>query len=292
MSPDAAGLPQVSVVLPAFNEALAIAHVVRDVRAAMDRTPYPYEIVVVDDGSTDGTALAAEAEGARVVRRPCRGGSGAARKLGIVASRGPIVVMLDADGSYDPSVLPEMLRYFPDYDQVNGARTREMGAARLLRIPAKWVLRQLACYLTRAAIPDLNTGLKACKRDLALRYLWVLPNGFSCVTSLTLAFLMNGHPVKYIPAVYRPRIGRSKFHPIRDTAAYLGTIIRMTIYFAPLRVLGPLAAVLFMAWGIKSYYSLTLTGSLQESDIILIMLAVLIAAVGIIADLIVAQRHR
>lgn len=157
---------QVSVALPAFNESPAIGRVVRDVRRVMDGTSYAYEILVVDDGSTDQTVVEAEAAGARVVRRMFHRGSGASRKVGMLSSQGEIVVMLDADGSHDPSMIPEMLRYFPDYDQVYGARTNEAGTVKLLRIPAKWVLRQLACYLTRTNIPDLNTGLKAFKRYL------------------------------------------------------------------------------------------------------------------------------
>ena len=168
-----------------------------------------------------------------VVRRPERGGSGTARKTGILAAHGEIVVMLDGDGSYTPGDIPALLKQMPAYDQVNGARTTEEGTMKWLRTPAKWVIRKLACYLTGTKIPDLNTGLKAFRRDVMLEYLWVLPRGFSCVTTMTLAFLCNGYAVKYVPTTYRKRIGKSKFHPLKDTRNYLATVLRMVIFFAP-----------------------------------------------------------
>ena len=136
-----------------------------------------------------------------------------------------------------------MLPHFPAYDQVNGARTSEQGTLPWLRRPAKWFIRKLACYLTGHKIPDLNTGLKAFKRDAMLPWLWVVPDGFSCVTTMTLAFLTNGYAVKYVPTPYRPRIGRSKFHPIKDTLSYLSTVLRMVLYFRPLKVFLPLSGV-------------------------------------------------
>ena len=212
---------EVSIVLPAYNEEKAIAKVIDDVRAAMESTDYRYEILVVDDASTDNTAKIAESKGIRVSRRPINGGSGSARKTGILNAQAEIIVMLDVDGTYNAFDLPKMLSYFPEYDQVNGARTSEQGTLKLLRVPAKWFIRRLACYLTKTDIPDLNTGLKAFKKDIMLKYLWVLPPGFSCVTTMTLAFLANGYAVKYIPTEYYKRTGKSKFHPIKDTAGYL-----------------------------------------------------------------------
>ena len=127
----------------------------------------------------------------KVIRRPERRGAGAAEDRHS-PRQGEIVVMLDADGSYPADAILELLRYFPAYDQVNGARTSEQGTLPWLRRPAKWLIRKLACYLTGHAIPDLNTGLKAFKREEMLRWLWVVPDGFSCVTTMTLAFLTNG----------------------------------------------------------------------------------------------------
>jgi glycosyltransferase involved in cell wall biosynthesis len=282
----------VSIVIPAYNEAEAIGRVIAEVKEAMKRTPLDYEILVVDDNSTDGTSESAKSEGVRVVRRPVQGGSGASRRTGIESARGEIVVMLDGDGSYEPNDIPELLKYFPEYDQVNGARTSEQGTLKILRMPAKWLIRKLACYLTSTNIPDLNTGLKAFKKDIMKKYLWVLPDGFSCVTTMTIAFLANGYAVKFVPTNYRKRIGRSKFHPIKDTAAYFNTVVRMVMYFKPLRVFMPVAGLLFLLTLMKSYFSFSNTRSLQESDIILFVGACVVGALGLIADLIVAYHNR
>jgi len=283
---------EVSVVIPVYNEEEAIAGVIREVEKAMKSTSYSYEILVVDDHSSDGTYETAKREGVRVIRRSVQGGSGASRRTGIREARGGIIVMLDGDGSYTAADIPQLLSYFPEYDQVNGARTSEQGTLKWLRTPAKWLIRKLACYLTSTSIPDLNTGLKAFKKDVMMKYLWVLPDGFSCVTTMTLAFLANGYAVKYAPTEYRKRIGRSKFHPVKDTLAYLATVLRMVMYFKPLRIFMPLAFFLFVFSLLKSFYSFSTTGSLQESDIMIFVTAVLLASLGLIADLIVAYQNR
>lgn len=284
--------PYVTIVLPAYNEEEAIAKVIDDVKAAMSTTAYAHEILVVDDCSADRTAEIAQSRGVRVVKRTVQGGSGSSRRTGILESQGEIIVMLDADGSYESNDIPKLLAYFPQYDQVNGARTSEQGTMKLLRTPAKWIIRKLACYLTRTNIPDLNTGLKAFKKDIMRKYLWVLPDGFSCVTTMTLAFLANGYAVKYVPTTYHKRIGKSKFHPIKDTAAYMNTVVRMVMYFKPLRVFGPAALLLLGFAVVKSVLSLFYTSSLQESDIIIFMMAIMLGALGLIADLIVSYHNR
>ena len=200
--------------------------------------------------------------------------------------------MLDADGSYSPHDIPRLLAHFPQFDQVNGARTSEQGSLRYLRTPAKWFIRRLASYLTGTPIPDLNTGLKAFKRRRMLRFLGLVPNGFSCVTTMTLAFLGAGYLVKYVPVTYRPRIGKSKFHPVKDTFRYLMTVIRMVMYFNPLKVFGPLALLTLLAGSLKGAYSFHSTGTLQESDIIIVTAAFLTAMLGLLADVIVAQHRR
>jgi len=200
--------------------------------------------------------------------------------------------MLDADGTYPADSIPELLHFFPAYDQVNGARTSEQGTLPWLRRPAKWFIRKLACYLTGHKIPDLNTGLKAFKRELMLDWLWVIPNGFSCVTTMTLAFLTNGYAVKYVPTPYRPRIGRSKFHPIKDTLSYLATVLRMVLYFRPLKVFLPLSGLLIIAGFAKSVADFCWTGSMQESDIVVITAGFMTCMLGLLAEVIVAHNRR
>ncbi|HOM15876.1 MAG TPA: glycosyltransferase family 2 protein [Thermoguttaceae bacterium] len=290
---------QVTILLPAYNEQEAIAHVLQEVVWAMASTKIHYEILVVDDGSTDQTAEIAEAFArqcqdcpVRVVRLPENRGAGAARKVGIRHARGDVVVMLDADGSYPADCIPELLRYFPSYDQVNGARSSEQGRWPWLRGPAKWLIRKLACYLTGKNIPDLNTGMKAFKRGAMLPWLWVVPDGFSCVTTMTLAFLTNGYAVKYVPIAYRPRIGRSKFHPIRDTAAYVSTVLRMVLYFRPLRIFLPLAFLILALGILMSLGSFLGVGAVQPVGMMLLAVGWMTGMVGLLAEACAAHHRR
>ena len=237
-----------------------------------------YEILVVDDASTDGTAELAEQFArdcwqcpVRVIRCPERRGAGAARKVGIRHARGEIVVMLDADGTYPAESSRSCSATFPAYDQVNGARTSEQGTLPWLRRPAKWFIRKLACYLTGHKIPDLNTGLKAFKRevDAALavgraRRLQLRDHHDPGLSDQRLRGEVRAH-------AYRPRIGRSKFHPIKDTLLYLSTVLRMVLYFRPLKVFLPLAGLVIAAGACsRACSSFALTGSMQESDIVVL----------------------
>jgi len=281
---------ELTVLLPACNEELAIAGVITDIRAALSDLADDWEIVVVDDGSTDRTGAIAADQGARVIRRVEQGGYGTAVKAGLVAARGQWIALLDADGSYPPDVLPVLLKLTPDFEQVNGARRCERGTHPWLRVAAKEVLRRLAEWISGKKIPDLNTGMKVFRRETALRYLWVIPDGFSCSTSLTLAFLCNGHPVRYAPIEYRPRNGESKFRPIHDTAQYALTIVRMIMYFRPLRVFLPLALGLGSLAVIKGTYDvLNYRTGLADAEVILATGAVVVLALGLLADLIVAR---
>lgn len=279
----------VSVVLPTYNEEKALPSVIKDIREALKEIPHTYEILIVDDASTDNTVEIAKEIADRVIKRKHNAGAGAARKTGIANAYGDIIVMLDADGTYNPYDIPKMLELFPQYDQVNGARDCEKGTLKIFRVPAKWFIRKVASLLTETNIPDLNTGLKAFKRDKMLKFLWVIPNGFSCVTSMTLAFLCNGLAVTWVPTTYNKRIGKSKFHPIKDTYSYLLTVVRITMYFNPLNVFLPISIFILCIGFIKALHSYLFTvHMLQQSDIIIILSGLIVGMLGLLADLIVA----
>lgn len=282
-------LCKVSAVIPAYNEAGAVANVVQEVRAALEQAGYSYEILVVDDCSSDDTALRAEEAGARVIRHKENRGSGASRKTGILASRGQWILMIDADGTYPARAIPEILAPLEDFSQVIGARVVEKGTHKWLRTFAKEVIRRLAVFLVGKAIPDLNSGLRAFRKKEMIPFLHLVPDGFSCVSSMTLAFLTNGLPVAFVPVEYFSRIGKSKFHPIKDTYKYFLTVVRIVTYFAPLKIFMPLCLGLLGLGILKGLVDLIFTGSLQESDIIVVLTAVMVGAMGILADLIVAQ---
>ena len=283
---------KLSVVLPAFNEQDAVAGVIAELGEALTDTVERFEILVIDDGSDDRTAIAAERAGARVIRRPERRGYGSAVKVGIHAARGEWIALMDADGSYDPRSLRELLTWLPAYDQVNGARKQEWGRFSYVRRLTKGLITRLAEWISGRSIADLNTGLKAFKRQPAMGYLWTLPAGFSASTALTLAFLCDGKLVKYVPVEYRKHIGRSKFRPLNDTFQYLATIVRMILYFRPLRVFLPLSVLTFLfAVPMAVYDALYSASGLHDADVILMSLAALSAMFGMLAELIVAQRR-
>jgi glycosyltransferase involved in cell wall biosynthesis len=284
--------PTVSIVIPAYNEEKAIGEDIGKIKEAMKRTNYDYEIVVVDDGSTDRTAEIAKEKGARVIRHSENRGVGASRKTGIKEAKGEIIVMTDADGSYPNHQIPELLEFIPEYDQVVGARKEEKGTYRFLRSFAKLFIRKLAEFLSGKKIPDLNSGLRVFKKDIMSKYLYLIPDGFSCVSSMTLIFLTNGYRVKFVPIDYYKRVGESKFHPIKDTYNYLITVIRIITYFNPLKVFTTISIFLLAIGIIKSIYDFFSQGTLQESDIILIISAVIIISIGMLADLIVVHGRR
>ena len=284
----------ISIIIPSFNEESSITQVISDVHKAMELTNYAYEIVVVDDCSTDNTLIKMQdRRDIRLIKHKSNQGSGASRRTGIREAKGEIVVMIDADCTYPANAIPELLKHFPEYDQVNGARKKESGDLKLFRSFAKWFIKSLACFLTKEEIPDLNTGLKAFKRSIALKYLWALPDGFSCVSTLTLSFLCNGYSVKYIPIDYYPRNNsKSKFHPIKDTYSYMITVIRMISYFQPLKVFLPLSLFLFVFGVVKTLIDYQMIQRMQLSDIVIFMASFIIFCLGVLSDLIVAQAKR
>jgi polyisoprenyl-phosphate glycosyltransferase len=284
--------PDVSVVLPCYNERDHVELEVKRIRAALDAAGMRHEVICVDDGSTDGTREVLQGiAGIRTILLPRNQGSGTARRIGTQQARGRVVVWTDADMTYPNELIPELVNQLDDtYDQVVGARRTEAGTYKLFRVPAKWAIRKLAAYLTSTDIPDLNSGLRAFKRSVAEPYLRLLPPGFSCVTTITLAFLSNGHPVKYVPIDYFRRAGRSKFHPLRDAYNYILQVLRMVMYFNPLRVLMPVGLTLLAATFVKAVVDLIVHDLRVTGSTVLVGLAAFnIMAIALLADLVVRR---
>lgn len=284
----------VSVILPVYNEASHLQDEVKRIKHALDHSSYSYEIVVVDDGSTDGSGdVAASLDGIRLIRFGSNRGSGSARKYGTMAARGGIVVWTDVDMTYPNDTIPELVDSMKNHDQVVGARTSEAGTVRLLRTPAKWFIRRLASYLARTPIPDLNSGFRAFRREVADQFLYLLPRGFSCVTTITMAFLSNGYSINYVPIEYSPRAGHSKFHWLHDTQRYLLQVIRMVLMHEPIRFFGPPAGLLGLAGVGKLVYDLIDKDfRVGTNTIVILGLSLAMAGVGLIADLLVQLNKR
>jgi glycosyltransferase involved in cell wall biosynthesis len=281
---------QVSIILPAYNEEEAIGDDIDAIRETMNKTDYEYEIIVVDDASEDSTAKIAKEKGVRLIRHKKRRGGGTARETGIKAAKYDIVVVTDADGTYPVKDIPRLLEFFPEYDQVIGARITEAGTLQFLRIPAKWLIRKLACFISGEKIPDLNSGFRAFKRDIVMKFFNILPSGHSWVSTITLAFLNNDYDVKYIPIEYYKRKGKSTFHPLRDSWAYMVLIIRTIMYFNPMKFFFPLTILILLLGIGKLIYDIT-HGDIREATVLILLSGVLIGAIGVLADLIVKEHQ-
>ena len=279
----------VSVVLPVYNERGHLKEEIDRIREALEASAFTYEIIVVDDGSDDGSELDLPSiEGIRLIRHGTNRGSGSARRTGTTAARGRIVVWTDVDMTYPNDRIPEFVAEVDGCDQVVGARRTEEGTKRIFRVPAKWFIRRLASYLTNTDIPDLNSGLRAFRRDVAMQYVHHLPSGFSCVTTLTMSFLANGYQVKYVPIDYFPRAGTSKFHWWRDTKRYLMQVVRMSLSYNPLKVFMPIGLTMLTVGIVKLAYDWIGRDFRLAANTLLILLASLQAiAVGLLADLVV-----
>lgn len=283
-------------MLPAHNEAGHIREEVERITQALKDSRYSFEVLVVDDGSTDGTSEAVDGlPFVRLMRFPVNRGSGTARRLGSTEAHGRYVAWTDADMTYPNERIPELIDVLESgrAHQVVGARQSEAGTMKAFRVPAKWGIRRLAEYLTQTDIPDLNSGLRAFSKEHARPYLGMLPEGFSCVTTITLAFLANGLVVEYLPIEYRQRAGSSHFHPIKDAYRYILQVVRMMTFFEPLRVFGPVALFLLGLGAVKFVYDMVLEPfGLAINTILLLLAGLILFSLGLLADLIVrVNRH-
>src|SRR6266568_6771796 len=285
--------PDVSVVLPCYNERDHVEQEIKLIRASLESAGMTYELICVDDGSTDGTReVLKQIPDVRLILFNRNQGSGTARRIGTQEATGRVVVWTDADMTYPNDLIPDLVRELDDdYDQVVGARRSEAGTYKFFRVPAKWAIRRLASYLTSASIPDLNSGLRAFKRSVAEPYLRLLPPGFSCVTTITLAFLSNEHEVRYVPIGYAKRAGSSKFHFFADAYRYILQVLRMVMYFNPLKVLMPPALFLLGLGLAKAVFDMVVHPLYFAINTVLIFVTgMIIASLALLADLIVRSR--
>ena len=279
------GVPglRATIVVPAYNEERGIGPVLDELKALGPE----YEVLVVDDGSTDATAEAVQQAGVRVIRHRANRGYGASLKTGIRAASSGVIVITDADGTYPNERIPELVNELTEYDMVVGARTGAKVQIPLVRRPAKWALNQLANYLSETKIPDLNSGLRVFRREEVSKFFDILPSGFSFTTTITLSYHVNDRFVTYVPIDYHHRKGSSKIRPIHDTLNFLSLIVRTILYFRPLKIFLPAAGVLLLAAAGVFFYSLYFTPKVMDASVsIILMSAFQMAAIGLLADLI------
>lgn len=269
-----------SIVIPAKNESSAIGNAV-----AGARHQYPdAEIIVVDDGSTDNTARVAEAAGATVVRHPESLGNGAAVKSGARAASGDIIAFMDGDGQHDAAEFESLLAKLDEgYDMVIGAR--DAGShANVGRLYANGIYNVVASWLTGRRIPDLTSGFRVVRAGLFRKFLYLLPNGFSYPTTITMAFLRSGYPICFESIPVAKRIGKSHIRPLRDGMRFFVIIFKIATLYSPLKIFLPIAAA-FFATGLGWYaYTYSSMGRFTNMSMLLFSAAVIVFLIGLISE--------
>ena len=279
-----------SLVIPCYNEEDAIESTVEQIEDLLKELP-TFELIMVDDGSKDKTGeildqVANERPSLKVIHHEKNKGYGAALKSGVLAAKSPLIGITDADGTYPTQSLIDLLTFADSFDMVVGSRTgTNVEYSKIRRIP-KVFLSSYASWIAGQRIPDLNSGMRIFKRDLALRYLHMLPDGFSFTTTITLAHMTNNRPVYFHPIDYKRRIGKSKIQPIRDTLRFVQLIARMGMYFAPLRVLAPIVFVLSIGFLASLIYDVFIIKNLTDKTVMLLMFSMNTAIFGLLADMI------
>jgi len=275
----------VSIVIPAFNEADVIGGVV----GALNGAARWHEVIVVDDGSRDGTGAAATSAGAILVAHPYNKGNGAAVKSGIRRATGEFVLILDGDGQHRPEDARRLVSRLGEYDLVIGARAATTQASQARRV-GNAALNQLASYLTGREIPDLTSGFRGARRECLREFIHLLPNGFSTPTTTTLAFLKAGYNVAFEPVEARSRVGQSKIRFARDGAKFLIIILKIITLFSPLRIFLPISIASFLLGAAYALWTIATQSHVTNSSVLLIMLAVIVFLVGLVSEQISALR--
>jgi len=277
---------EVTVLLPAYNEEGVIGATIKKIRAL-----HPdFEILVVDDGSTDNTLHEAMAAGANVWPHPYNIGNGAAVKTGLRCAQGEWVVMMDADGQHQPEDIARLLEHRDAFDMVVGARTKtsETSAHRDL---ANWVYNQFASYVTRFNVEDLTSGFRLVRLSVAKQFIYLLPNTFSYPSTLTLGYLRSGRSVKYIPIQTKARTGKSKIKLIKDGTRFFLIITKIATLFSPFRVFLPMSFAFFIT-GICYYaYTFFTQGRFTNMSALLFNSSIIIFMIGLVAEQISQMRY-
>ena len=284
---EAGELAPFTVLIPAYDEEAGIGPTLDRLRGVLADLPVATEILVVDDGSRDGTASElASYSGIRTVTHARNRGYGAALKTGLRHARHDLVVISDADGSYPCERIPDLVRRAAGADMVVGARSGASAGSSTLRGIPKWFLRRFAEWLVKTDIPDLNSGLRVFRKSDVDAFLGLLPDTFSFTTTVTLAMISNGYTVAFEAIDYRPRVGRSKIKPIRDTLRFMQLILRTGMYFAPLRVFLPVAALFAAGFSVSLYLDLFVRRDLTEATLVLLVTSTQLAMFALLADMI------
>ena len=275
----------VSIVIPTLDEAATIGDVVSRLRASAQW----HEVLVIDDGSSDASADAASAAGARVVRHPYTKGNGAAVKTGIRNATGEFILVLDGDGQHSPDDARRIAGRLGEYDLVIGARSPSTQASMQRRM-GNALLNRLAAYLTGRPILDLTSGFRGARRQCLLEFIHLLPNGFSTPTTTTLAFMRAGYNVAFEPVDALRRTGRSKIRLTQDGAGFLLILLKIVTIFSPLRIFVPVSLASLALGAMYGLWNVFVSGRIPNGAVVLILFAALVLLVGLVSEQIAALR--
>jgi glycosyltransferase involved in cell wall biosynthesis len=277
-------VPEISIIIPLYNEVDALPSVISRLRTVLDEMNSLYEIIVVDDGSEDGTKDVLYSAGVRVVTHPYNMGNGAAVKTGIRQARGRFLVMMDGDGQHAPEDIPLLIEKLSTFDMVVGARTAASKAS-LHRNLANRIYNLFASYMCGRRIDDLTSGFRAIKRDIARRFIYLLPNGFSYPATITLAVVRSGHSLAYIPIMSGRRLGKSKIRLLQDGTRFLLIILRIATLFSPMKVFLPVSAMMFsLGFGYGIFRIVSMDGRYGPTSAMLMTMSVVIFMVGLVSE--------
>lgn len=282
---------KISVVLPAKNESATIGTTVAGIRTLYPDTALA-EILVVNDGSADGTAGAAKAAGARVLHHPYSKGNGAAIKTGARAAAGEVIVFMDADGQHNPADIPRLLEQIEQgHDMVVGARQKGSQAS-MGRGLANGFYNRLASWMTGHKVQDLTSGFRAARADKFREFLYLLPNGFSYPTTSTMAFFRAGYSVTYVPIHAARRIGKSHIRLLRDGMRFLLIIFKIGTLFSPLKIFAPVALAMFGLASVWYGWTWTHEGRFTNMSALLYTGSVITFMMGLISEQITALMYK
>jgi glycosyltransferase involved in cell wall biosynthesis len=281
--------PRVTVVIPALNEEATIGAIVGRILAVDPG----YEVIVVDDGSADATAIAAEKAGARVIQHPYNLGNGASISSGSLQALGEVVVMIDADGQHPPEEIPALLSYIGEYDMVVAARTRHSDTSRF-RDFGNLMLNAIARWISHHPIQDLTSGFRAIKREHLLEYVHLFPARYSYPTTITMAMIQGRHFVKYlaVDGIQKRRHGNSNIQPLRDFMRFLSIMMRLLILFSPQKFFLPLSGLTCGVGLIMASYQMVIHGGIFGSSQLMLLSAVYFFCFGLLAEQLVALRRQ
>jgi len=285
---------KISIIIPAYNEEKTIKEVLIELGNYLQNKDFQTDIIVVDDGSTDHTKeILKDINNIKLINHPYNKGYGASLKTGIQEAQGQYIVIIDGDGTYPIDAISELVKYAEEYDMVSGVRQGKNHDTRWLytqRI-GKFILKKIAGYVTKTKIPDINCGLRIFKKETIKKFWNLYPQGFSFTTTSLVAFLSNGHQVKFIPINYHQRKGKSTLKPLKSFTTFVNLILKISLFFKPIKVFLPLSLFLFLLAIFVAIYSLVWQGIFYDTTVILISATALQTFFfGLLAEIIVHNR--